>query len=468
MNKLILYIFLLSIALGCSSSDDGNVLEPSTKEDSEEPVETPTESSTPEIPSGAELLYNGTAIMETKDPKIPFILYNQNGAISTAIDQNLDGAFEQVILTDGDAKTVIDLDITTGLPTKMYTSENVVVIYNFKEDNTTLDIAVIQQGNETVYIEDIDVSDSSFTNKIHITNKSMECESLQAPLLSMANGKSWALNGWCKIKEDNNIKFQALNLSAKECNDKYREMYPCCSISAFENAYCDQLPNQALILSEIAELVSCAADGDVSDCINSGIMDIQNLISEAESLKLQIGEDVIAEAEQLLLDIIDDNLGGTDELIGIWNFVKYEELSVDDLEVVEIDVEYCDDAPNENSCYTITEWSVEFKLDGTFLGSVTELDKQQGPNGPADTIVEIEKGDWSYDAQTNELVFVARSYEYLENGAVVEQDTYPNGEIINTERFTVTNTELIIVFDEEDNDGDGNIEESYIEYYSRN
>ncbi|MEP2057751.1 MAG: hypothetical protein ABJJ05_08090 [Maribacter litoralis] len=150
MNKLILYIFLLSIALSCSSSDDGNVIEPSTKEDAEESVETPTEPSTPETPSGTELLYNGTAIMETKDPKTPYILYNQNGVISTAIDQNLDGAFEQVILTNGDAKTVIDMDIATGLPTKMYTSENVVVIYNFKEDNTTLDIAVIQQGIETV------------------------------------------------------------------------------------------------------------------------------------------------------------------------------------------------------------------------------------------------------------------------------------------------------------------------------
>ncbi|MEP2057750.1 MAG: hypothetical protein ABJJ05_08085 [Maribacter litoralis] len=165
-----------------------------------------------------------------------------------------------------------------------------------------------------------------------ITDKSMECESLQAPLLSMANGSSWALDGWCKIMEDNNIKFQALNLTAKECNDIYRDMFPCCSISAFENAYCDQLPNQALILSEITELVSCAADGDISDCINSGIIDIQNLMEQADALKSQIGEDARIQAEQVLLDVIDENLGGNDELIGVWNFAKYEELSEDELE----------------------------------------------------------------------------------------------------------------------------------------
>ena len=60
---------------------------------------------------------------------------------------------------------------------------------------------------------------------------------------------------------------------------------------------------------------------------------------------------------------------------------------------------------------------------------------------------------------------MAQSYEYLENGVIVDQNIYPNGEIISIERFTVTNTELTIIFDEEDNNGDGIVEESYTEYY---
>ena len=61
MNKSLICIFLLSITLACSSPDDGNYVEP-LKEDTEESIETPTEPSTPETPSGAELLFNGTAI----------------------------------------------------------------------------------------------------------------------------------------------------------------------------------------------------------------------------------------------------------------------------------------------------------------------------------------------------------------------------------------------------------------------
>ncbi|APA64461.1 hypothetical protein [Maribacter sp. 1_2014MBL_MicDiv] len=464
MNKSLICIFLLSITLACSSPDDGNYVEP-LKEDTEESIETPTEPSTPETPSGAELLFNGTAIMETNDAKTPYVLFNQNGAIATTIDQDLDGVFEQIILSDGENSTIIEINSETGLPSKMYTSENVLVMYNFKDENTNLDIAIMQVNQETVFIEDIDVSDTSFTNKSILTKKEADCSKLQTPLLSMANGKTWALDSWCKIKEDNHIKFQALNLTAKECNDIYRDMFPCCNLSVLEDAYCTQLSNQSLVLPEITALASCATDGNISDCINSSIMDIQSLISKAETLKSQIGADVILQAEQVLLDVIDENLGGNDELIGVWNFAKYEELSEDDLEIVELNIEYCDDVPNENSCSTITELTLEFKLDGTFVSSLTELDKQQGLEGPADTIVEIESGNWSYDTSTNTLVLVAQSYEYLENGVIVEQNIYPNGEIISIERFTVTNTELTIIFDEEDNNGDGIVEESYTEYY---
>ena len=126
----------------------------------------------------------------------------------------------------------------------MYTSENVLVIYNFKDENTNLDIAIMQVNQETVFIEDIDVSDTSFTNKSILTKKEADCSKLQTPLLSMANGKTWALDSWCKIKEDNNIKFQALNLTAKECNDIYRDMFPCCNLSVLEDAYCTQLYKQ--------------------------------------------------------------------------------------------------------------------------------------------------------------------------------------------------------------------------------
>ncbi|HAI37165.1 MAG TPA: hypothetical protein DCM40_02995, partial [Maribacter sp.] len=97
------------------------------------------------------------------------LLFNQNGATATTIDQDLDGVFEQIILSDGENSTIIEINLETGLPSKMYTSENVLVIYNFKDENTNLDIAIMQVNQETVFIEDIDVSDTSFTNKSILT-----------------------------------------------------------------------------------------------------------------------------------------------------------------------------------------------------------------------------------------------------------------------------------------------------------
>lgn len=467
MKKIsFLSIFLFLIIISCSSPDY-------TVTDikmSEEETEVEEEIIEPLEPTGEELLYNGTAIMKTNDPRIPFILFNKEGATSAAIDENLDGEMDKVVLTDGEAKTVIEINIETGLPKKMYTSEGILVIYDFKENNSLLDVAIVAANEETIYIDNVDISTLEFTSKSDNANKTIACAPIQKSMVTMANGYKWALGGWCKIKEDNSIVFQSLDLTAKECRDIYRQMHPCCQVSAYEDIYCKQLTNQSKVLSEIEQLVACALDGDLSDCINSSTTDIQNLINEALFLKSEIGEETILQAEIILFDLIETNPGGNNNLIGTWLLERQEEQFEGIVDVTIVGVEYCDDFPNENSCYTITtETTLVFNKDGSFVSTLNELDKQEGPNGPINEIIEKEFGEWSYNTETNELLIAAKSYEYQENGVVVETDIYANGgDIIYNESFTVSETELIIIFDTEDNNADGIPEESYTEYYVRN
>lgn len=464
MRKSKFIIAALVLIFNACSSTDENTIEPIKEEDQE--VEE-TDNGTLEE-TGADLLFNGTAIMETGDARIPYIFYNQTGVSTSVMDENLDGELDKIILKDDDAETVIEMNTKTGLPKKMYTSEGILVIYNFKDENSLLDLAVVTDSAEIIYIDDVNISDSESADKNTTSNKSLAAPTLEKVLFTIANGYRWSLGSWCKIKQDGNIVFQSLNLTVKECREIYREMHPCCNLPAYQGIYSKQLQNQTKVLSEIEELIDCAKDGNVQDCITDGLVSIQDIVNEASSLRDIIGEELILQAENVLFNIVENNPGGNTSLLGTWLLDRQEEVVEGTTDITLVGTEYCDDFPNQNSCYTITETSLVFNEDGTFISTLNELDKQEGPNGPAKEIVEKEIGKWSYNTETNELLLVALNYEYSENGILIETDTYANGgEIIYNESFTILETELFIIFDSEDNNADGIVDESYTEYYMR-
>lgn len=460
MKKSILVsLFFISLLIGCSSSDDTPVIKVIEEEKIEETNEV----------SGADLLYNGTALMVTEDSRMPYIFYSKEGVKVAVIDENLDGDFNKITLTDGDFEAVIEMDVNTGLPLKLYTSENILILYNFKENHTLLDIAFIQPETEPIYIYDTDVSDFALSSKHAINSKTGACNSLPPILFSAANGMNWALGGWCKIRANNSVIFQSRNLSSKECDDIYRDMFPCCQISPYLDAYCKQIPNQAKVLAVIPELEACAKDGQLGDCIGNALTNVQGVLNNANSLRSLIGEDLILQSENVIYDLIEENLGGNAALVGKWYLDREEELFEGTIDTTVAGIEYCEDAPLEDNCYTLVEQYVEFNEGGTFRSNVKQLEKQNGTTGPADEIIEKYVGKWSYNAETDKLLLVAFSYEYWENGVAVEVDDYEQegGQIIYVESFTVTNTNLIIVSETEDPNADGIPDESFTEFYTK-
>lgn len=466
MKKLLYTFLLLNLILtGCSSSDDNPP--PVTIEDAEEEeMEDPEEV---DETSGADLLYNGTAVMATEDARIPYVFYNTEGFETAIMDENLDGTFDKITLTEDDLETVIEMNPETGLPSKMYTSEGILVIYNFKTNNSMMDLAIVRPEQDTEYINDVDVSDFQLTAK-NASGKSQVCTPLNNTLVTMANGYTWALGGWCKIKQDNNVVFQSLNLTARECRDIYRDRFPCCQISTYADVFCKQIPEQAKVLAEINQLVACTEDGDLSDCIGNGLIKVQDVVNNANTLRNEIGAEVIAQAENVIFNLVDNNPAGNNALLGTWLLEKQEEFAEGVVRETLVNVEYCDEPPFENSCYTILEASMTFNEDGTFESKLTENEKENGPDSPvSNEIIELTTGKWTYNETTEELLLVVFSEEYTENGVVIETITYTDetADIIPVERFTVSETDLTIVFDEEDNDADGIPEESYTEFYTK-
>lgn len=165
--------------------------------------------------------------------------------------------------------------------------------------------------------------------------------------------------------------------------------------------------------------------------------------------------------------------GGSAELIGTWNFLRYEEFYNGIVETEEQGVEDCDEPIGDDTgtrCYLIDYWRLTFDADGTYLGEFKEFNRDTAdePNFE-DYDIEILRGNWSYNASDGSLLFVTYSYEYQENGESLEVEQYPIGEgdVVPVSRIELNGSQLALIFVEIDENGDGTIDDSYIEYYEK-
>ena len=407
------FIIIVSILLfqACSSDD---TTEKSTQPINEQvaPIETPQEE------SGADLLVDGLAVINTLNTKVPYVFTHTSGAKTAILDKNEDGFFDEIALTENDIELTITINGTTGLPDKMVLNEGGVVLYHFKENNTLLDLAIIKPSQEPVYIRDVDMSTYELVAKTSQSSKSQTCQKVQQARVTMANGYRWALGGWCKVKLDNNVVFQSLNLSAQECRSIYLDLNPCCAVPVNQDLFCKQLEKQALVLSEMPDLKACVSQDNVNECIVEVLAQVDNLLENAAQLSDEIGAILLAEVNQKLIEDIDNNLGGNSDLLGTWTLLRNEEFFEGVIDVEVAGVEYCEGA--DNTCYTLIAQTVTYNQDGSFRIFLKETEKQ---NGSTNEIIEIQEGNWSYSDATG-LNMVELSYEYKENGVVVDSDTY--------------------------------------------
>lgn len=162
--------------------------------------------------------------------------------------------------------------------------------------------------------------------------------------------------------------------------------------------------------------------------------------------------------------------GGNTALEGTWNLLRTEELYEGNTDVEQVGIEECVTFSDETTCYLIDYNELTFDPDGTFRYEFRESNRNPATEPDyVDYDIERIAGNWSYDTSTGQLYFVIFSYEYEENGQVLETEIYPNGddEFGVAQRIELGANTLQMVFDEIDSDGDGNIDESYIEYYER-
>ena len=168
------------------------------------------------------------------------------------------------------------------------------------------------------------------------------------------------------------------------------------------------------------------------------------------------------------------NWGGNTNLVGTWNLTYNEEIFEGETDTETVGVEDCDDPvgnnTNDTRCYLIEYWNLTFNSDGTFESEIKEFNRDTADEPDfVDFDIEILKGNWSYDPAAETLLLASYFYQYEENGVLEESETNDVGDwdVSAVQRIVVDATSLQLIWDELDNDGDGNIDETYIEYYEK-
>jgi len=165
--------------------------------------------------------------------------------------------------------------------------------------------------------------------------------------------------------------------------------------------------------------------------------------------------------------------GGNEQLIGTWDLLRYEELDNGIVETEEVvGVEDCVDPfgdETDTRCYIIEYWRLTFNRDGTFQNEIKEFNRDTADEPTfVDFDIEILRGNWSYNVADGSMLFVIYKYEYQENGQTLETEQYPlgDGDFLPVSRIELNASQLNLIYEIDEN-GDGNIDVGYIEYYEK-
>lgn len=251
---------------------------------------------TPIIPKAK--LIEGVAIMVTENEKTPFIFSHENGGKSAMIDENLNGFYDKMAYSENGLEIVIELNENTGLPQKMYSSEGAVFIYNYKENNTLLDIAIIEKELTISYVRDIETGLNSATGKssnFSLKSQTDTLEALQGTVSAMS--LAWSA-GSCIFYASAN--FASAGVTAPvtlpatfiACGGFLADFLLFVeSASDIDNQWSQQINNARSALSLIGDYSGCATNGNIADCISLGLSAIDGILNIVEAVKLLVGEE---------------------------------------------------------------------------------------------------------------------------------------------------------------------------------
>lgn len=98
-------------------------------------------------------------IFETANAQFPFAFVHKNSERLFVRDIDEDGIYDGFFYKDGTYEEYIVLDELTGLPKSKRNNEGLMVLYNFKENNKIVDLAIELNG-ETSFVTNLTVSSS--------------------------------------------------------------------------------------------------------------------------------------------------------------------------------------------------------------------------------------------------------------------------------------------------------------------
>ena len=174
----------------------------------------------------------------------------------------------------------------------------------------------------------------------------------------------------------------------------------------------------------------------------------------------------ISDPQEVCINV--NSWGGNEDLVGTWNLTRNESISAEGTDTETVGIEDCESS--STFCRLIEFWTLNLNADGTFENSIKEFEREEAVEPDfVDFSIETVGGNWSYDSTSETLTLAIYFERYEETGEEDESETFPIGDadVFSVQRIVIDAASLELIWNEADTDGDGTIDESYIEYYER-
>lgn len=271
MKYLKIIFFLSVVVFGAYSDDDEN-----TNPD----------------PEG---LTEGVAFLATDDPAAPLVMQHINGEQIVTIDENENGALDALVYTQDANFLVAHLNEATSLPERITTSDNTLFIFSYKNNNTLMDVAVVQPDNQIGYLRDIaiELPDPFLINRTPL-------EALQAGLFAVGT----ALGTVACVTSAGGLVISTAGLAIPAAIAACGGLIV--SVAGFINSNSGanneaiaQLDNANNVFSIVQGVIGCPT-GNVGNCLSGVVTAAGVILSQINGIWVEIGSDTIALAEGAL------------------------------------------------------------------------------------------------------------------------------------------------------------------------
>ena len=265
----------------------------------------PIDDSVEDIPNETDSsILDEVVIFETNDINYPFIFQHKDGERFASRDIDGDGLVDGLIYQGPRFSELITVDEETGLPIQKITSNGILVSYNFKEDNSLMDIGIISDG-ETSYLRNVAINLDDTNRILNLSGKASKFDITlggTAEALSFAISYGSCLTSLGTYASGVTVTGGLVALPAAA--------YPILACSSFIATFTSTLLQQSD--SEIAQTLSNALSiydtvVDVATCVNLDLGSCAEVLldqianSEEEFKKLQeeLAEDLMQLEESL-------------------------------------------------------------------------------------------------------------------------------------------------------------------------